>query len=165
MGGGKIEVTDNGDNTYIVHNLSGNIVFTVDRSIVVDGISVEPYLTLNGTKIWIVKNNVLLVDRKVTTFEEQAMLWSDKYEAYCILVIADTLDIEDVVTKVDIVDGTAVIVDYNMDVNITGRIDASDAQLVYNMYNTSYTEFTQDATIEKFFVAVFLFFYVSTCFC
>lgn len=38
----------------------------------------------------------------------------------------------------------------NMDVNGTGILDASDAQLVYNMYNAVYNEFTSDVTMEKF---------------
>ena len=37
-----------------------------------------------------------------------------------------------------------------MDVNGTGILDASDAQLVYNMYNAVYNEFTSDVTMEKF---------------
>lgn len=150
MDGEPVEVTDNGDNTYTIHNVSGNIVFTVDRTVIVDGVSAAPYLTLDGTRIWIVKNNISIADGKVPTYDGQAMFWSDKYNAYCFLVIADTLDSTDVAANIDIADGVAVNVNYNMDVNITGKADASDAQLVYNMYNALYTEFTSDATIEKF---------------
>ena len=37
-----------------------------------------------------------------------------------------------------------------MDVNGTGTLDASDAQLTFNMYNAVYSNFTDDVTMEKF---------------
>lgn len=150
MNGEVAEVIDNNDNTYTIHNVSGNIVFTIERTVIVDGVSVAPYLTLDGTKIWIVKNNISLEEGKVPTYDGQEMFWSDKYSTYCFLVIAETLDSADATSKIDITDGAAVEVDYNMDVNITGKVDASDAQLVYNMYNVLYSEFTSDVTMEKF---------------
>lgn len=150
MNGEVAEVIDNNDNTYTIRNVSGNIVFTIERTVIVDGVSVATYLTLDGTKIWIIKNDISLADDKVPTYDGQAMFWSDKYSTYCFLVMADTLDSTDVATKIDIANGTAVKINYNMDVNITGKVDASDAQLVYNMYNALYTDFTSDATMEKF---------------
>ena len=41
-------------------------------------------------------------------------------------------------------------IDYGMDVNKTGKIDASDAQLVYNMYNAMYAGTDADVTVEKY---------------
>jgi len=38
-------------------------------------------------------------------------------------------------------------------VNKTGKVDANDAQLVYNMYNTEYSEFSTDVSMEKFLLA------------
>lgn len=45
---------------------------------------------------------------------------------------------------------TAQAVEYGMDVNKSGIIDANDAQLAYNMYNCYYSTFTEEVTIEKF---------------
>jgi hypothetical protein len=78
------------------------------------------------------------------------MYWSEVYGAYCYLIIAETVDTNLVKTLIGITDGTAVTVDYGMDVNKTGKVDASDAQLTYNMYNAVYSAFDTEATAEKF---------------
>lgn len=80
------------------------------------------------------------------------MFWSEQYQTYCYLVIAETLSDEEAKAEIGIMDGEKVIINNgnNMDVNGTGILDASDAQLVYNMYNAVYNEFTSDVTMEKF---------------
>lgn len=150
MGGTPAVVIDNGNNTYTIKNVTGNIIFTVDRIVVVDGVAVSEYLTVDGSVMWLVKNTVVLSEGKVTTYDGENMFWSDRYKAYCYLVVADTLNAEEAKTKVDIIDGTAIAVDYGMDINKTGKVDASDAQLTYNMYNAEYTGFTTDVTMEKY---------------
>lgn len=150
MGGMAVSVDDNGDNTYTIQNVTGNIVFTVEQIMVVDGISVSRYLALDGTSIWLIKNTAELEDGKVSAYDGQNMYWSEKYNAYCYLVIAETMNVDDITGIVSIVDGTAKSVVYDMDVNITGKVDASDAQLTYNMYNAAYAGFSADATMEKF---------------
>jgi len=150
MNGETATVTDNGNNTYTIDNVTGDIVFTVERAVVTDGVTVSGYLTLDGTVMWLVKNDIEVADGKVLTYDGEKMFWSEKYEAYCYLVIADTLTAEDAKAKVGITDGTAVSVDYGKDVNMTGKVDASDAQLTYNMYIASYSGFTTEVTMEKF---------------
>ena len=146
------EVEKNG-NTYTIRAVTGDVVFNVERIVAVDGVLVSEYLTLNGTKMWLVKNEVTLEDGKVPTYDGAQMFWSEKYNAYCYLTIAETLAMEGAAAKVGITDGTAVSVDYGMDVNMTGKVDASDAQLIYNMYNVVYNGFTEEATVEKFLCA------------
>lgn len=150
MNGSDAVVIDNGDNTYTIENVTGNIIFYVERTIVVDGVSVSEYLTLDGSVMWLIKNEITLNENSVATYDGQNMFWSEEYGAYCYLVIAETLSVEDAAAKVSITTGTATDVDYLMDVNMTGKVDASDAQLTYNMYNAVYSEFTVDATVEKF---------------
>lgn len=150
MGGSKATVIDNQDNTYTIKNVTGDIVFTIERQVIVDGISVSQYLTLDGTIMWLVRNEVTLAQNKVPTYDGEKMYWSEQYDAYCYLVVSETLSTEDAAAKVDITDGTANSITYDKDVNHTGKVDASDAQLTYNMYNAEYAEFTTDATMEKF---------------
>ena len=150
MGDKTVDVIDNKDNTYTVKNVTGNIVFTVNRTVIVDGVSVEEYLTLNGTKMWLVRNDVTLADGKVPTYAGSPMFWSEKYKAYCYLVVSDTLSVEDAKAEIGIMDGEKVTVADSMDVNGTGTLDASDAQLTFNMYNAVYSNFTDDVTMEKF---------------
>mgnify|MGYP002712807579 FL=1 len=78
------------------------------------------------------------------------MFWSEKYKAYCYLVVSDTLSVEDAKAEIGIMDGEKVTVADSMDVNGTGTLDASDAQLTFNMYNAVYSNFTDDVTMEKF---------------
>jgi hypothetical protein len=150
MGNKTVDVIDNKDNTYTVKNVTDSIVFTVNSAVIVDGVSVEDYLTLNGTKMWLVKNNTTLADGKVPTYAGSPMFWSEKYATYCYLVISDTLNAEDAKVEIGIMDGEKVTVTNSMDVNGTGTLDASDAQLTFNMYNAVYSNFTDDVTMEKF---------------
>ena len=150
MNGEPVFVIDNGDNTYTIQNVTGNVVFEVTRTVIVDGVAVSRYLTLDGTVMWLIKNEVTLEEGKVPTYNGEKMFWSEEYNAYCYLEIVPTLSVEEASDKVDIIDGNYESVNYSMDVNITGKVDASDAQLTYNMYNAFYNEFTDDITIEKF---------------
>lgn len=150
MGGETAEVVDNGDNSYTVKAVSGALVFTVDRTVIVSGVTVEEYLSSNNNKMWLVKNVTTVEEGKVPTYDGDPMFWSDEYNSYCYLVIAQTLSQEDAASNVDIVEGSAAEVDYDKDVNGTGKVDAADAQLVYDFYNAQYSEFTADVTMEKF---------------
>lgn len=150
MGGNKATVIDNNNHTYTIKNVTADVVFVVERHVVVTGVSVSEYLSLNGTKMWLVKNKITLADGKVPTYNGQKMFWSEKYGTYCYLVVSATLAEATAKTQIGIIDGTATTVDYGMDVNMTGRVDASDPQLVYNMYNAEYMNFTEDVTMEKF---------------
>ena len=44
-------------------------------------------------------------------------------------------------------------VSYDCDINQTARVDVNDAQLVYDMYNASYKEFTEELPVRKFLEA------------
>lgn len=147
MGGTETALTKDG-NAYTVANVTGNLVFTVEQSVVTGGVSVSKYLTLDGTNLWLVKNEATLASGSVSTYDGAPMFV--KGGVYCTLVIADTLDAEQAAAKLGIATGTATIVDSTMDVNMSGKVDANDAQLVYNMYNAEYGAFTVDATVEKF---------------
>ena len=156
MDGAPATVTDNGDNTYTIANVTGAIVFNIAKSVDRCGVSVSAteYVKLNGTNVWLVTNTTAVADGKVPTYDGQNMFWSDKYNggqgAYCYLVVADTLSVDDAMDKLDIASGAKTAVDYGMDVNMTGKVDASDAQLTYNIYNAMYDGFTETVTMEKY---------------
>ena len=152
MGGKAVELTQTGNN-YTIAEVTGDIVFTVERAIVVTGVTVSEYVSVNGNKVWLIKNAATLAEGKVPTYNGSNMLWSEEYKAYCYLVIAATLNEEEAQAAVGITDGTAVTVDYGMDVNKTGIIDANDAQLTYNIYNAYYDAFDEVVSLEKFLCA------------
>lgn len=149
MNGKEVDVIDNGDGTYTVKNVTGDLIFSVEKVVIADGVAVTNYLTIDGSNIWLVKNSTTVAANRVPSYDGKAMFWSEEYQAYCYLVLADTLDADTAKKCIGIMDGTAVTVDYGMDVNKTGKVDASDAQLVYNIYNAQYSEFTTDVTMEK----------------
>ena len=132
--------------------VAGSIVFTVNRALKTSGVSVSKYLTLNGTSMWLVQNSVSKLSSSIYTYKGSEMFWSDQYDAYVYLVIAVDAP---VVSAADLglISGAAVNVDYGMDVKKTGRVDANDAQLVYNFYNAHYGSFTSNVTVEKFLSA------------
>lgn len=141
-------------NEYKIETVTGPIVFTVNRTVIVEGVTVSEYLTLNGTKMWLVKQDVdLESDYRTASYNGEKMFWSDSYGTYCFLVIADTLSLEDAKAQVGILDEAPGTLYNDCDVNWTGNVDASDAQLVYNMYNAMYDAFTDDASMEKFLSA------------
>ena len=74
-------------------------------------------------------------------------------DRYAWLVIVDkgqTLTQEEAAAKVAISAADNVVtITLGFDVNMTGKVDVNDAQLVYDMYNGTYSDFTK-VSVEKF---------------
>lgn len=89
--------------------------------------------------MWLVTAAGTLGEGKVYAYDENAMFWSGKYDAYAWLVItegSETLTIDAAKALVSEATADKTEVAYNFDVNMTnGVVDTNDAQLVYNMYN------------------------------
>ena len=147
MAGEPAELTRSG-NSYTIASVTGDIKFTVNRVVMVDGVSISEYVTINGKTIWLVKNAITLADGKVLTYGGKNMFWSEAYDAYCYLVIAETLSLETAKAAINIADGAAVEIDYGMDVNMTDKVDANDAQLAYDIYRVLYNDF-KTVSVEK----------------
>ncbi len=163
----KVGMDAAGNKTYTIENVTGAITFSVTKSVDTDGISVSEYVQLNGTIMWLVENTTAVADGKVPSYNGQNMFWSSRYGvdadsdsnndgAYCYLVIsgdsADTV-LAAARTALGITTGSAASVAYDKDVNETGVMDASDAQLVWNMYSAQYSAFATDVTVAKFLEA------------
>ena len=126
----------------------GTIQFTVTKTLKYDGFQVSQYLQFNGTMVWLVKNEVAKTSGSVYTYDGNPMFWSEQYDAYCYLVIAQTAEAI-AFDKVGLQTGNAVSIDYGMDVNNSGKVDMNDAQLTYNLYNNKYQSFSSTVTMEK----------------
>ena len=134
---------------YTIQNVTaGEIVFTVNRSLKTQGMSAGLYLNLNGTSVWLVKNAVDRLGDSTYTYDGTRMYWSGAYNAYCCLVIS-TAAPAITADRLAIAGGAAQEVSYSGDVNLTGAVDANDAQLVYNLYNVSYNDFSI-VSMEKY---------------
>jgi len=106
---------------------------------------------------------------KVLAYGEDTMYYSAKYSvegyeeagAYCWLVLStDEMNTAELVKEeaekliAQAAEGsTAKDIAYNYDVNGTTAVDVNDAQLVYDMYNASYDEFTENLPMKKFLEA------------
>lgn len=152
LGPEDYDVTSSGNkDSYSIHadKVTGPITITVTKT----GqrtVDVDQYLTLDGKQMFLVTVSGTPESGQVFTYDGTAMFHSVKYDAYCFLVITEgTLSEEEAAAKVATASAIATEVDYGMDVNMSGVIDANDAQLVYNMYNAVYPDFTE-VSMEKF---------------
>ncbi len=148
MGGDSVDVTIE-SNTYTVSNVTGNVVYTVTKTLVTTEVSVEKYVTLNGNNMWLVLFQTTLADGKAPAYDGQTMFWSEKYDAYCCLVIAPDIQKDEAQSKIQVTNGEATAVDYGKDVNLSGKVDANDAQLTYDIYNALYADFSE-VSMERF---------------
>lgn len=137
------------DDSYTISNVQSPVTVVVTKTFDLSSANVQKYLTLNETNMWLVTingNGDTEISGKTYSYDGQNMYWSPKYQAYCYLVVATELSVDDAKTEIGttLVEADATKVEYNMDVNNTsGKVDANDAQLVYNMYQTkAYDNFT-----------------------
>jgi len=145
--GGNTATVNQADNVYTVANVTGNVVFTVNKTLDTSSVAVYEYVTMDTVgSAWLVTFNPTLADGKVPTYDSNPMYWSEKYNAYCYLVIAGTQENAeaDAAAKVNAGTGNKTNVDYGMDINGTNITDAADAQLVWNMYNAMYNSFDEN---------------------
>jgi hypothetical protein len=126
------------------------IIITVNKDAKLDNVEVTDYLTINEAKMWLIRVKSDKLEGSTYTYQGQKMFWSEKYGAYCYLVISSEEMPVVIAADLAIINETATEIDYGMDVNMSEKVDANDAQLVYNMYNAHYTAFTDDVTMEKF---------------
>lgn len=116
-------------------------------------VNVYEYVKLNGKNIYLVTASGTVADGKVMAYDGSAMFWSEKYKAYAYLVISNTeLTKAEAAKKVSQSTATKTSIAYDGDVNLTGKIDVNDAQLVWNMYNAKYEDFNT-VSMRKFLEA------------
>ena len=149
---GKAVTVKTSGNTYTVENVSGDVVFTVDK-VGQKTVTISKYLTLGGGKsAWLVKVVGTLESGNIFAYDGNAMFYSSEYESYCYLVISSETEEtvkEQINAKIGLVTATATNISYDGDVNMTGKLCINDAQLVWNLYNTLYGDFTT-CSMEKF---------------
>lgn len=150
MGGTKVTPVVNGDR-YTVKNVSSPIVITVEKSINTENTKISEYIKLDGSSVWLVEKQCNKLTDSVYLYNGSKMIWSEAYDAYCCLVISAT---EPEVTgeTLTLASGTVETLNSGNDVNRTGKVDANDAQLVYDLYNKKYTDFSR-VSMEKFLLA------------
>ena len=137
--------------------VSGTITVTVEKTVSTQGVKVQKYVKLeNQQSVWLVTVEADPGANNVYTYGGERMFKTTKYGTngtYAYLVIAPTLSVEDAAAQLNITAGeTAGMVSYGGDVNGSGVVDINDAQLVYDMYNAHYSDFTT-VSMYKFLCA------------
>ena len=118
-------------------------------------VSVSRYLELNDKTMMLITVKGTPEGGKAFTYDGNTMYKVNAYgtDQYAWLVIVDkgqTLTQEKAAAKVAISAADNVVtITRGFDVNMTGRVDVNDAQLVYDMYNGTYSDFTK-VSVEKF---------------
>ena len=128
------------------------VVVTVEKSAEY-AVDVVEYVKADGQSAFLVLVSGTPVSGKTFAYGGSAMFHSAKYGAYAYLVFSDKTLAEvkaEAAAKITEITGTAAEIDYTGDVNKTSKIDVNDAQLVWNMYNAKYADFTTAATLEMF---------------
>lgn len=146
----KLTETDGGIYTIAAEDVQiGTIQITITKTLILTDFQVLEYLQLDSTKMWRIFIKTEKMSGRNYMYKDTQLFWSDKYSGYCTLVIAQempTIQNGDMTLQAS----SEIAVDYGMDVNKTGHIDANDAQLIHNIYNAYFTDFDEKATIEMF---------------
>lgn len=157
LGNGKyvVEAVNYNDDLY-VYARSWNLVVKVEKvSHSAEEVTVSKYLELNDKTMMLVTVKGTPEGGSAFTYGGNTMYKVEGYgtDRYAWLVIVDkgqTLTQEEAAAKVAISAADNVVtITPSFDVNMTGKVDVNDAQLVYDMYNGTYSDFTK-VSVEKF---------------
>lgn len=157
LGNGKYVVEAVNYNDYLyVYAHSWNLVVKVEKvSHSAEEVTVSKYLELNDKTMMLVTVKGTPEGGSAFTYAGNTMYKVEGYgtDRYAWLVIVDkgqTLTQEEAAAKVAISAADNVVtITPSSDVNMTGKVDVNDAQLVYDMYNGTYSDFTK-VSVEKF---------------
>lgn len=170
----RLTVRDNGDGTYTIVRMpeiieryelaNTDVTITITKTakaVDPDAVAAYEYVQLDGKTVVLVTVTGRLGSGKVFTYDGNTMFKAANYgfNVYSWLLILDkgeVLDVDalkaDVISKLALADGTATTINQVYDVNKSGRMDINDAQLVYDIYNGTYFDFTK-VSMEKFLLA------------
>lgn len=157
LGNGKYVVEAVNYNDYLyVYARSWNLVVKVEKvSHSAEEVTVSKYLELNDKTMMLVTVKGTPEGGSAFTYDGNTMYKVEGYgtDRYAWLVIVDkgqTLTQEEAAARVAISAADNVVtITLGFDVNMTGKVDVNDAQLVYDMYNGTYSDFTK-VSVEKF---------------
>lgn len=157
LGNGKyvVEAVNYNDDLYVYAH-SWNLVVKVEKvSHSAEEVTVSKYLELNDKTMMLITVKGTPEGGSAFTYDGNTMYKVEGYgtDQYAWLVIVDkgqTLTQEEAAAKVAISAADNVVtITPSFDVNRTGKVDVNDAQLVYDMYNGAYSDFTK-VSVEKF---------------
>ena len=151
MDGEAVELSES-ESIYTIEKVTGNIVITIEKTSDLE-VEVKEYVTLNDKTVFLVTATQTLAEDEALSYDGTVMFWSEQYKAWAFLVITeDTLSAEDAKTLITNGKAEYTTLTQTLDVNGTNKVDINDAQLVFDLYNNVYQDFTV-ATMVKFLKA------------
>ena len=158
MGGKAVTITEGADNTYIIANVTGDLVITIEKkSTLTMEVAVSEYVQMDNKTVFLVTVTGTPEEGKAFAYGDNVMYKTTAYgeNVYSWLVIVDkgqefTAD----TAKANIKEATATAEEMapSYDVNETKTVDINDAQLVYDIYSGKYGDFDK-VTVKKFLCA------------
>ena len=137
------------DGTYTIATVTGDIVITITGESDLT-VQVTEYVKLDGKSVFLITANQTLAAGDALSYDGTVMFYSNQYNAWCYLVITDTtLTVADAKAKITSGAVAFTTLEQTYDVNGAGEVDINDAQLVFDMYNNEYQDFTV-VTMQKF---------------
>ena len=132
------------------------LTVTVEKTGHID-VTVSQYLTLDEQTAFLVKATGTVPQGSALAYDGGVMFFSTAYaengQWLYLVITKGTLTVEDAKAKITTVASAEVTnLAKTFDVNETGKVDVNDAQLVYDLYNNKYQDFTV-VTMAKFLKA------------
>lgn len=142
-------LTPGEDGSYVVKNVTADLEITITKTLDLK-LSIYEYLNLDQKTVFLVLVETKLDAGKHFTFGDSPMYYSEGYQAWAYLVIREAaFHEEDAASLIDVTKGEHQVLEMpNCDVNGTGLVDINDAQLVYNLYNGKYEDFTRISMVK-----------------
>ncbi|MFR6692858.1 MAG: hypothetical protein ACLUS6_02065 [Dysosmobacter sp.] len=155
MGGKDVTITEGADNTYIIANVTGDLVITIEKkSTLTMEVAVSEYVQMDNKTVFLVTVTGTPEEGKAFAYGDNVMYKTTAYgeNVYSWLVIVDKNEVFTVATaeaNINQASATAEEVKQSYDVNETGVVDINDAQLTYDIYSGKYTDF-EKVSVRKF---------------
>ena len=152
--GGKPAVTiyPVGYGVYEIHNVTSPLEIIIEK-IPQRNVSVTEYLTLDKKSVFLVQVSGPLEAGKVFAWDGNAMYYSEVYGTWVYPVITEaSFDAEAAEQRITVTTGTGSPVVYSADIDGDGRVDLTDAELVYGLYRAEQQDF-RTVGIRKFLSA------------
>lgn len=154
--GGSIVNPSPSQNGFIISGsqITGAIVITAQRLSYASSVMVYDYVKSSDATLiqLVVAQPSGLATGELLQFGGQNMRYSSKYNGYAYLVAVESsaslLTNETAAAQIGKAEASVTNVDYSGDVNMTGKLDINDAQLVYDIYKANYSNFTS-VSIDK----------------
>lgn len=146
----EVEITET-DGTYTIAGVTGNLIITVEKTAELN-VEVSSYVELDGKTVFLVTVTGTLDEGKAFAYDGTAMFYSETYEAWCCLVIVEegeSFTADDAKAKVVATETSYITLSATSDANMSGVVDINDAQLVYDIYNGKYEDFSV-VVMQKF---------------